>query len=200
MQWLRRAYDSCGLTQYPTGPHLEAVQARFGGSVILCLDVSGSMSGHRLDQAREGCKAFVAEALEAGYSTGGVLWHHAIDATASLSRERHQLDALFDSARASGGNDIVPTLLHCERELQDKSGDLVIAIFGDGDLGDAARARAEALRLGEKNIRVITCGLGQASADQLDVISTETAAPRVAQADDIAGAIAGMASGLKRRN
>lgn len=201
MRWLKRAYDSAGLTQYPTGSHLAAVQALFGCNVILCLDVSGSMSiGNRLSQAVKGSELFIAEALESGYSVGGVLWHHDIHAhTRGLSRDREEVDQLFASAHATGGNNIVPTLRLCESMLEGKTGDLVIAIFGDGDLGPASAAVKEAHRLLEKNIRVITCGLGDASAAQLGAISSETSTPRVAQADDIAGAIAGMAAGLKRR-
>lgn len=200
MQWLKRAYDAAGLTQFPVGEHLTEVQALFGGSVILCLDVSGSMSGSRVTQAANGCKQFVTEALEAGYAIGGLLWDTgAVAGTRSLSRDRTESDDLFSSARGGGGTNVLPALEHCERMFDGKTGDLVIAIFGDGDLGDAAGARAKAQRLLEKNIRVITCGLGAESAEQLATISSESTAPRVAQVDDIAGAIAGMAAGLKRR-
>lgn len=200
MQWLKRAYDSAGLTQFPTGRHLEKVQALFGGSVILCLDVSGSMSGSRLTQAVRGCKLFVTEALDVGYRVGGVLWDSQVVAsTRSPSRNRNELDDLFSSARSGGGTNVLPALEHCERLFDGRTGDLVIAIFGDGDLGDAAGARAKAQSLLEKNIRVITCGLGETSAEQLGTISSESTAPRVAQANDIADAIAGMAAGLKRR-
>ena len=201
MQWLKRSYDSAGLTQYPTGKHLAAVQALFGGNVILCLDVSGSMSGaNRLPQAIEGCTLFVTEAVAAGYSVGGVLWNQGVHQTSgNLTRTGQDATALFMGARSSGGNDILPTLRYCEAMLEGKTGDLVIAIFGDGDLGNAKAAIAESRRLLEKGIRVITCGLGNASAEVLGAISSETSALRVAKSDDIAGAIAEMASGLKRR-
>lgn len=202
MQWLKRSYDSAGLTQYPTGQYLSAVQAALGGSVILCLDVSGSMSIYdRLPQAVEGCQLFCAEALSLGYSIGVVLWHHDIaGSTHGLSREDRDAKRLLLSALPRGGNDIVPTLRYCEDLLDGQIGDRVIAIFGDGDLGDTATAISEARRLLEKNIRVITCGLGYESAQQLGAIdSASSATPRVANAGDIAGAIAGMASSLKRR-
>ena len=48
--WIRRPFDAPGLTQIPPGPHVRAVQGRFGGTVMLCIDVSGSMSGHRLSK------------------------------------------------------------------------------------------------------------------------------------------------------
>lgn len=201
MRWLKRAYDSAGLTQYPTGAHLEAVQALFGGNVILCLDISGSMSiAKRLPQAVKGSKLFIAEAIASGYSVGGVLWNQEVaESTSGLSRVGDDAVRLFEGARSQGGNNILPTLRHCESLLEGKTGDLVLAIFGDGDLGNENAAKAEAVRLLAKGIRVITCGLGDASAEVLGSISSETSAPRVAQADDIAGAIAGMAAGLKRR-
>ena len=201
MQWLKRTYDSAGLTQHPVGPYLSAIQALLGGNVVLCLDVSGSMAAAgRLLQAIEGCKLFVTEALAAGYSVGGVLWNHGMSAsTRTLSRDREDTDRLFSAARPGGGTNIVPTLKFCEALLDGKTGDLVVAIFGDGDLGDAGAAIVESRTLLSRNIRVITCGLGDASAEQLGAISNEPSAPRIAQPGDIAGAIAGMATELKRR-
>jgi hypothetical protein len=208
MEWMRRAYDAAGLTQFPTGRHLAAVQLLFGGSVILCLDVSGSMGiisplmdGNTvLDHAINGSKRFVAEAIAAGYSVGGVLWNHGVAAsTPSLSRSAEGAVRLFESAHPGGGNNIVPTLQLCEHQLEGQKGDLLIAVFGDGDLGDHGRAKSEADRLSQKNIRVITCGLGDSSAAQLGAISSEQTALRVAQHSDVSGAIAGMASALKRR-
>lgn len=201
MQWIKSTYDAAGLTQYPVGPHLSRVQELFGGSVILCLDVSGSMGiDRRLPQAVEGCRRFVAEAISAGYEVGGLLWSSSVEGATALSRDPESAIALFGSARAGGGNDIVPALLRCEELFEDRTGDLVIAIFGDGDLGDAQRAATEASRLAARNIRVLTVGLGEASAHQLAAISTDRASvPQTATSDSIADSIAGMAAGLKRR-
>ncbi|HEY5515658.1 MAG TPA: vWA domain-containing protein [Pengzhenrongella sp.] len=202
MQWLKRSYESVGLTQYPVGRHLAAVQSQFGGAVVLCLDVSGSMSVEsRLERAVDGCLRFIDEAVRAGYEVSALLWHHDVAAYTPLSHSADQAKRLFASARAAGGTNVVPALGVCEGLLQGRKGDLVIAIFGDGDLGNPTSAAQEATRLTEKDIRVLTCGLGMASAEQLGAISTEgAAAPRTATADTIADAIADMASGLKRRN
>ncbi|WP_331254193.1 vWA domain-containing protein [Modestobacter sp. VKM Ac-2981] len=199
--WLRRTYDAPGLTQYPTGRHLAAVQARLGGAVVVCLDVSGSMYGYPLSQAVLGCERFVDEALEGHYAVAMLFWHHAVAGSTGLTRDRGELVRFLRTATAGGGNNIVPTLDRSRALLQDLAGDRVIAIFGDGDLGDPGAATARAAQLQAENIRIITCGLGQASAESLDVISTESggAGPRVAAVDDIADSIAGMSSGLRRR-
>jgi Mg-chelatase subunit ChlD len=198
--WIRRSFDAPGLTQYPVGRHLAAVQSRFGGAVVLCLDVSGSMSGPPLAQALQGCGRFVDEALRGGYEVAVLFWDHGVVGYTGLTRERHQLERFLRTASIHGGTDVVPALHQAHALLAGRPGDRVVAVFGDGDLGDEAGARAKSAAMRAENIRIITCGLGLASATSLDVISTETAGsgPRVADADDIADSIAGMASGLRR--
>lgn len=199
MTWLRRQFESVGLTQYPVGKHLSKVQDRFGGSVILCLDVSGSMSGTPLAQAVDGCRRFIEEAHEAHYEVGLVFWHHGVEAHVPVMKETGPLFALLKRARAGGGNDIVPTLALAEQELAGRDGDRVVAIFGDGDLGNPHTAAEAARRVRSLNIRIITCGLGLSSAESLGAIADEEEL-RVASDDTISESIAGMAAGLKRRN
>ncbi len=82
--------------------------------------------------------------------------------------------------------------------LTDKGGDMVLAIFGDGDLGNPGQARAAAKKLTEDNIRIITCGLGDSSAASLADIATEENVPS-ATPGSISSAIASMAITLKKR-
>lgn len=199
MDWIRRTYHAAGLTQHPVGRHLSAVQAFFGGTVVLCLDVSGSMSGDRLVQGVAGSQEFVAEALAAHYTVGVVLWDDGVHAAIDPTRDDAALQRFLRGAQIAGGTNVIPALLRSEQMLAERTGDRVIAIFGDGDLGSPARAVEEANRLAGLGIRVITCGLGQASGEALNIISTETEqAPRVAEAGAIAQAISGMSSALRR--
>lgn len=198
-QWIRRNFESQGMTQYPTGKHLRAVQDRMGGAVVLCLDVSGSMYAERLAQAVAGCERFIGEALGAFYQVEMLFWHHDIAGHTKLVRDKDQLMSFLQTASSGGGNNIVPTLRHAEHVLEGLVGDRVVAIFGDGDLGDVGLARRESERLVAKNIRIMTCGLGEASAQGLNTISTEISdTPRTAHADTITQAIADMAAGLRR--
>lgn len=200
--WIKRTFDAPGLTQYPSGPHLRAVQARFGGYVVLCLDVSGSMDGSPLVQAGQGCRRFIGEALDAGYEVAVVFWNHEVVASAALSRDRQRLMSFVSTARSHGGTNVVPALFRSHELLADRRGDRVVAIFGDGDLGDVAGARRKSDLMRTQDIRIITCGLGLDSAASLDTISSESldGGPRAAQPDTIADSIAGMANGLRRRS
>ena len=37
--WTKKTFSSTGVTEYPAGPGLGALQSQFGGKVVLALDV-----------------------------------------------------------------------------------------------------------------------------------------------------------------
>jgi len=198
--WTKKVFSATGITEFPPGPGLVELQASFGGSVILALDVSGSMFGDPLQRAQQGCRRFIEEAIASNYSVGLILWDHAVKGSVAPSKSPHPALDLLAQARAVGGNDIVPCLDLAHRYLLEcQAGDMVVAIFGDGDLGDEYAARSKAANLVADNIRILTCGLGDSSAESLAVISTESITPRTATPDSIVESIASMATGLTRR-
>ena len=196
--WTKKEFGSTGVTEYPAGPALDQLERRFGGAVVLALDVSSSMSGHNLRQAVQGCRRFVREAVEADYAVGLVLWDHEVVDSVPVDAAPDAVLALLDRAATRGGTDVVPCLDHAHTMLMESpSGDMVVAVFGDGDLGNPHAARRKAAELVADGIRILTCGLGQSSAESLAAISTESSELRVAQATTIADSIAGMARGLR---
>ncbi len=199
--WTRRAFSSNGVTEFPIGPNFERLRSRYGGAVVLALDVSGSMQGDRLVKAVAGCHAFIEEAIESGYQVGVILWHHDVEDAVRPQSDAADAHALIRRAFAAGGNSAVPFLTLAHQQLMALDvGDRVVAIFGDGDLGDRALAERKATELINDNIRILTCGLGESSARELASISTEDSAPRTAAADNLAESIASMAQGLIRRD
>ncbi|MFZ2238266.1 MAG: vWA domain-containing protein [Gordonia amarae] len=200
--WTKKRFESQPVTEAPPGPLLERLQASLSGSVVLALDVSGSMSGSRLSEAKDGCSRFFDEAIEDGYSVGALLWTTRVEGRADISRSGEDARRLIAGSSAGGGNGVVPALREARDMLMaQNSADRVIAIFGDGDLGHPAEAIRVSAELRAEGIRIITCGLGLGSAEMLAVISSEAdaaEAPRTAEQGRIADAIAGMSSGLKR--
>lgn len=199
--WTKKNFQADPVTEFIPGPNLGRLQASLSGAVILALDVSGSMSGDRLVQAKRGCHRFIDEAVAENYSVGVILWHHGVSAFTPPNRSPRHSRNMIESASASGGNDIVPCLQDAHAALMAApAGDRVVAVFGDGDLGNPRSARDAASVLITDGIRILTCGLGEESAAQLDVISTETVdTPRAATSESIAESIASMASGLVRK-
>jgi Mg-chelatase subunit ChlD len=175
------------------------VQERFGGTVMLCIDVSGSMTGAPLVQAVDGARQFVAEAVAAHYKIGVILWDHGVAAVAEPTSDGRAASGVLDAAWIRGGTNLLPGLTHCHRVLDGFTGDRVVAIFGDGDLGPQRdEVLARVARMKAENIRFVTRGLGPHAAQVFGEISDEDpASATIADVSDLAAGIADMAGTLK---
>jgi len=202
--WIRRTFSSAGLTQIPPGPHLRALQNRFGGGVVmLCIDVSGSMDGHPIREAVRGAKTFVAEAVAAGYQVGVMLWNTRVTDLADPSADGTAAIRLLDRTRsASGGNDLIGPLVRCHQILDQfaDAADRVVALFGDGDLTPKEQVLAKVAQMKSQNIRFVTRGLGSYAAREFGEISSEEpSSAAIADVAKLADGIATMATSLKGR-
>ncbi|HEY0486786.1 MAG TPA: vWA domain-containing protein [Mycobacteriales bacterium] len=196
--WIRRQFTDLGVTQAPPGPYLPVLQARHGGTVILCLDVSGSMDGPPLREAVRGARTFVAEAVEARYEVGVMLWNTAVTRRSAPSRDAAPaLDAL-DHASAGGGNNLLVPLLECEGILAGRRGDRVVALFGDGDLTPKDAVLRKVAQMKADNVRFVTRGLGPYAAGEFALVSSEDGGEvEVRSVTELADGIAGMARSLR---
>lgn len=197
--WIRRVFESPGLTQVPPGDHLRTMQRRLGGgAVVLMIDVSGSMYGQPIAEAVRGAKLFVKEAVEARYEVGIILWHVEVVAACRPATDGAAALDILSQASAGGGNDLIGPLIHCHDMLDEYDGDRVVALFGDGDLTPKAQVLDRVARMKDENIRFVTRGLGEAAAREFGEISDESAeAAKVDRVEDLADGIAGMASALR---
>lgn len=196
--WIRKAFDGLGITQSPTGPYLDELRACFGGTVVLMIDVSGSMSGQRLQEAAQGGWAFVDEATEAHYSVGLILWDHGVEGSVPPEINGASVRELLRDVSSAGGTDLYPSLVHAHEMLTGLRGDRVVAIFGDGDIGSPRRVLDKVAQMKGEGIRFVTRGLGQASAQQFAEISDEEIeAVQVESVDGLATGIASMAQNLR---
>lgn len=197
--WIRRAFSAPGLTQIPPGPHLSRLQDRFGGTVMLCIDVSGSMDGTPILEAVRGARQFVAEAVAAHYKVGVMLWNHQVESVCEPAADgKAALSVLAPVDRAWGGNDLLTALNHCHQILDQFTGDRVVALFGDGDLTPKAPVLVKVAQMKSENIRFVTRGLGTYAASEFGEISDEE--PGSASIDNVAElaeGIADMATSLK---
>jgi Mg-chelatase subunit ChlD len=197
--WIRRAFSAPGLTQIPPGPHLSRLQGRFGGTVMLCIDVSGSMDGPPILEAVRGARQFVAEAIAAHYKVGVMLWNHQVEEVCEPSADGLAALAILDPVNhAWGDNNLFNALNHCHQVLDRFTGDRVVALFGDGDLTPKPQVLVKVAQMKAENIRFVTRGLGSHAAREFGEISDE--GPSSASIDnvaDLAEGIADMATSLK---
>jgi Mg-chelatase subunit ChlD len=201
--WVRRSFTSPGLTQIPAGRHLPALQGRYGGGVVmLCIDVSGSMSGRRLAEAVRGARVFVDEAVEARYKAGVVLWDTDVVDLEEPAQDGKRALKLLDRARSRGGTNLLPALERTHEVLDrfKDEPDRVVATFGDGDLGPRSAVLAKVALMKAEDIRFVTRGLGTSAAGEYALVSSEEDADvEVGGVDELADGIAGMAASLKSR-
>lgn len=197
--WIRRPFSAPGLTQIPPGPGLGALQGRFGGTVMLCIDVSGSMDGAPILEAVRGARQFIAEAVAANYKVGMMLWNTRVEAVCEPTADgKDALDLLAPVNHAWGSNYLLTPLEHCHQILGRFTGDRVVALFGDGDLTPKPPVLAKVAEMKAENIRFVTRGLGPYAAREFGQISDD--APSSAAIDnvaDLADGIADMATSLK---
>jgi Mg-chelatase subunit ChlD len=190
--WVRRTYTAAGVTQYPPGPHLAAIAAQLAGRALLCIDVSGSMSGSPLRAAIDGGLDFLAEATEASYRCGLVLWSDTVNLHLPTDTPVDTVAAHLRTAAIRGGTLLAPTVRAAIDELGPMTGDRVVCVFSDGGIGDpgpTTEAAAEARALG---IRFVVRGLGRtASASLADALRPDGEA-----ADQIIDGVDGMRRGI----
>lgn len=200
--WIRRSFTAAGLTQVPPGPHIGALQARYGGGVVmLCIDVSGSMDGKPILEAVRGATEFVTEAVEARYEVGVMLWNTKVRDLAKPALDGRAAMKLLDrTSSAAGGNNLIGPLERCHQILDEfkDAPDRVVALFGDGDITPKGPVLRKVAQMKAENIRFVTRGLGRRAAAEFGEISSEE--PASAVIDDVAtlaSGIATMAASLK---
>ena len=201
-EWIRRSFTAAGLTQIPPGPHFGSVQGRFGGTVMLCIDVSGSMDGMPVLEAVRGAGAFVTEAVAAHYKVGVILWNTEVAGLAEPSADGSAASRLLASVTgAYGGTSLLGPLHRCHQILDEYTGDRVVAIFGDGDLGPREPVLAKVAQMKAEDIRFVTRGLGALAVQEFAKVSSEDPSDvEIRQVGDLAAGIAGMAASLKPRS
>jgi len=197
--WIRRSFTAAGLTQVPPGSGLVAMQSRFGGTVMLCIDVSGSMNGAPVLEAVRGACEFVAEAVAAHYRVGVMLWNTGVVALAEPSADGSGASQLLGTVTgAYGGNYLIPPLNRCHQILDQYTGDRVVALFGDGDLTPKDLVLEKVAQMKAENIRFVTRGLGPLAAREFALVSSEDpSAVEVRQVENLAAGIASMAASLR---
>ena len=201
--WIRRSFSSPGLTQVPPGRYLPVMQGRYaGGVVVLCIDVSYSMAGTRLNEAVRGARAFVKEAVEARYKVGVLLWANETVDMSDPSIDEAPALRLLDTARAHGGTNLLEPLKRTHQVLDGfrDAPDRVVAIFGDGSLGPRDPVLAKVAGMKAEGIRFVTRGLGDSAAREYEEVASEPdESAEVGGVDDLADSIAAMATSLKGR-
>jgi hypothetical protein len=138
--------------------------------------------------------------VAARYRVGLILWNSSIALSVPLSADPAAVRTGLDRAYSSGGTNVTPTLRAGITALGSLTGDRVLAVFGDGDIGPVDAAVSAAREAAALGIRIIVRGLGSHAAASLAQIATEgLEAAEISGKASIASGIAEMASSLRMR-
>ena len=196
--WIRRPFSAPGLTQKPPGPKLRMLQGRFGGTVMLCIDVSGSMDGPPILEAVRGAPAVRRRGRRRPLRRRrDALEHPGGGGVRTEPRREGGAGLLAPVDRARGGNYLLTPLEHCHQILVRFTGDRLVALFGDGDLTPKPEVLAKVAQMKAENIRFVTRGLGPLAAREFGEISDEEpSTASINDVDELAEGIADMATTL----
>ncbi|MFN2528797.1 MAG: VWA domain-containing protein [Candidatus Baltobacteraceae bacterium] len=153
------------------GPHLTARVPAKDGSVVLCIDTSGSMTSQdvdptRADAAKAAARTFISE-LPAGTKVGVVTFSTTAQLIQPLTLD-HQaaLDALARIPEPNGATAIGDALAVAAQQLPN-TGHRVVVLITDGVNNNGVDPLEVAKFLASKHVPVYTIGIGTNDSGQL---------------------------------
>jgi Mg-chelatase subunit ChlD len=153
----------------PIAVHLEKKHAAY---VYLVIDCSGSMSGYKLEQAKQGAMDFAADALRQGYHIGLI----GFDTTAvHITGPQSDLQALLPAIRTmkvGGSTNMAEAIKLAYDQLKSLTGSRVMVIATDGQPDNPIAALKAARQAKDEGIEFITIGTDDANQRFLERLAT----------------------------
>jgi len=170
----------------PANIHLNNPQAY----VYLVIDCSGSMSGRKLDQAKQGILDFAADALKSDYRVGLISFDTEAKIICEPVREIQVLTPGVKALRVGGSTNMVDAIKVAHNQLRNLAGTRVIVVATDGMPDDAPAALKAAQLAKNDGIEFIAIGTDDANQAFLQKLATRKELSTKVSSDMFAKAIA----------
>ena len=170
----------------PASIHLNNQQAL----VYLVIDCSGSMSGHKLEQAKQGILDFAADALKNEYRVGLISFDTEAKLLCEPVREIQVLVPGVKALRVGGSTNMVDAVKLAHSQLRTPAGARVIVVATDGMPDDAPAALKAAQLAKNDGIEFIAIGTDDANQGFLQKLATRKELSAKVSSDMFARAIA----------
>jgi len=152
----------------PVSIHLDNQQP----CVFLVIDCSGSMSGHKLEQAKQGILDFAADALKSGYRVGLIGFDTHAVLISEPARDVNVLAPGVKALKVGGSTNMVDAIKLAHDKLKNLPGTRVIVIATDGMPDNAPAALKAAMLAKNDKIDFIAIGTDDANQDFLQRLAT----------------------------
>ena len=168
--WPRRAIAAAGILAAAllvlalSGPHVRAMVPARGGSVVLCVDTSGSMNATdvaptRAQAALAAMRAFIAKAPPQT-AIGIVSFSTQAQVLAQPTRDRDQIESALDEVPPPNGATAIGDALALAQRILPATGSRAVVLVTDGESNAGSDPMSAAQALGAARIPLYTIGIG----------------------------------------
>ncbi|MFA5399709.1 MAG: vWA domain-containing protein [Dehalococcoidia bacterium] len=172
-------------TNKPISIHLEQKK----GTVFLLLDCSGSMSGYKLNQARQGVLHFARDAIQKNYQVGLIKFDSDAALICNPNIVLSQIENNLPKFEATGSTNMVDAIKMAHDYLKKYQNPLAMVIATDGVPNDALAALKAGNESKKDGIEIITIGTDDADKDFLSRLASRKDLSSVVTKENLAKAI-----------
>jgi Mg-chelatase subunit ChlD len=145
-----------------SGKPIETVFHKTEGQVYVVLDCSGSMSGYKLDQAKQGVRDFTNDAIKKGYLVGLIKFSSKAQHLCEPTKDINKLTLQMQSLKATGSTNMAQAINMAHERLKSIEGSKVILIATDGQPDNVKASLNSALSAKNDGIEIIAIGTDDA--------------------------------------
>ena len=149
------------------------IRRHLGGSVYFLLDISPSMQGDGLAQAKRGLQDLVGQVISDGFGIGLITFDSKTRFLCSPTRDPASLRERVNDLRITGqGTVMAPAIGMAAAKLSGEAGAKFIILATDGEAHDPKAAYRAASRAKADGVEIITVGTEGADREFLERIAS----------------------------
>lgn len=147
-----------------SGPHVRAAVPSLGGSVVLCIDTSGSMNATDVDPTRAqaalaAMRAFIDQS-PSQTAIGIIAFASDAQVLTQPTRDRDQIQAALDAIPSPNGATAIGDALALAHRILPATGSRAVVLITDGENNAGSDPMDAARALGVSHIPLYTIGIG----------------------------------------
>ena len=163
-------------------------------TTFLAIDVSGSMGVNgRLDEAKEGAKAFAVDLIDRGDRVGVVSFGSNAHLLAPAGTDREAVTRAVDAMKIGLGTNMTAGIKMAQEQLAGCDGVREIVVVSDGEPNSRPDAYAAADAAKADGIVIKTIGVGGANLDVLRYIASDADQAKVVDVKQLGSSIKALA-------
>ncbi len=188
-----RAVVSTGVTIGTDAKRVDMHFKREQGQVYLLIDCSASMTGYKLEEAKEGILDFAKDAIKKDYLLGLIEFSSSATILCKPGQDITILSDCLKTMKAYGGTNMAAAIKLAVDALKDVKYQRAIVIATDGQPDKVSAAFKEGQVAKENGIDIITIGTDDADQDFLKLLASRADLGKKVSAENFAQGIASAA-------